>query len=88
MGLKSEVFESQGETGESGKVRWRDAAWCNMRKLQGAMFVCHPLRFFLIILGETEPDGEVDTNVLGESGMDCARADSAGCGAVVAVSVP
>ena len=47
-----------------------------------------PCDFFLIILGETEPDGEVDTNVLGESGMDCARADSAGCGAVVAVSVP
>ena len=54
-GLRTGFFESQGATGESGKVRCSGVAPCDL---------------FVIILGETEPDGEVDANILGVSGMD------------------
>ena len=52
-------------------------AGCERRKWQGAIARCCKVRcsgvapcdLFLIILGETEPDGDLDANVLGVSGM-------------------
>ena len=44
LGGKSGLFASQGATGESGKVRQRDVARCNMRESQGAKLPCCTLR--------------------------------------------
>ena len=54
--------ESQGAKSSCRTLRCSTVAGCDVR-------VSHPAIYFLIILGETEPEGEVDANFLEKRGM-------------------
>ena len=46
---RKRLFESHCATDESGKVRWRDVARCNMRESQGAKLSCCTLRSLAMV---------------------------------------